>query len=107
MQEKEGRGLNDSPHYGVGSSFVVVERVVVNGMPTAMEIIREVHKSVSAIQQGGLVFEFLHPDACREEARKRQSQLGSDQGSKFKEGKLRVRCPARVHVQVGVSDSQT
>lgn len=47
---------------------MVVERVVVNGMPTAVEIIREVDERVTAIQQGGLVFELLHPDACRREA---------------------------------------
>lgn len=71
MREKVLWGPHDSPHYGVGSSFVVVERVVVNGMPTAVEIIREVDERVTAIQQGGLVFELLHPDACRREAQDR------------------------------------
>lgn len=71
MHEKVLRGPHDSPHYGVGASFVVVERVVVNGMPTAVEIIREVDERVTAIQQGGLVFELLHPDACRREAQER------------------------------------
>lgn len=41
----------DSPHYGVGASFVVVETVVVNGVPTAMEIVREVDERVTAVQQ--------------------------------------------------------
>lgn len=59
----------DSPHYGVGASSVVVQGAVVNGVPAAVEIIREVEERVAAIQQGGLVFEFLHPDACRREAR--------------------------------------
>lgn len=51
MREEGICGLNASPHYGVGASFVVVERVVVNGMPAAMEIIRQVHECVTAIQQ--------------------------------------------------------
>lgn len=71
MREKVLRGPHDSPHYGVGSSFVVVERVVVNGMPTAVEIIWEVNERVTAIQQRGLVFELLYPDACRREAQDR------------------------------------
>lgn len=41
----------DSPHYGVGTPFVVVERVVVNHVPTAMEIIRKVDERVTAIQK--------------------------------------------------------
>lgn len=40
----------DSPHYGVGASFVVVERVVVDSVPTAMEVIWEVDERVAAIQ---------------------------------------------------------
>ena len=51
MREEGICGLNASPHYGVGASFVVVERVVVNGVPAAMEIIRQVHECVTAIQQ--------------------------------------------------------
>ena len=59
---------------------MVVERVVVNSVPTAMEIVREVDERVTAIQQCGLVFELLHPDACRRETRERQSQLGGESG---------------------------
>lgn len=51
MRGEGGCGPDDSPHYGVGASFVVVERVVVNGMPAAMEVIGEVHECVTAIQQ--------------------------------------------------------
>ena len=44
---------------------MVVESVVVNRMPTAVEVVRQMDERVTAIQQGGLVFELLHPDACR------------------------------------------
>lgn len=85
---KDSCDPNDSPHYGIGASFVVVETVVVNGMPAAMEIIWEMHQSVTAIQQGGLVFKFLHPDACRGKARERQSQLGSESGERVRKREL-------------------
>lgn len=49
MREQGSCGPGDSPHYGVGTSFVVVERVVVNSMPAAMEIIRQLHECVTAI----------------------------------------------------------
>lgn len=78
---KRGSGaLKDSPHDGVGASLVVVERVVVNSVTTAVEIVREVDECVTAVPQRGLVFKFLHPDACRREARERQSQLGGEWG---------------------------
>lgn len=48
---RDSRALKDSPHYGVGASLVVVERVVVNSVPTAMEIVWEVDERVTAIQQ--------------------------------------------------------
>lgn len=86
---------------------MVVERAVVNGMPTAMEIIREVDERVTAIQQGGLVLEFLHPDACRREARERllpslwsgSHSLGVSGGRKVKRREVGVRCPASDLVQ--------
>lgn len=49
---RRGSGaLKDSPHYGVGASLVVVERVIVNSVPTAVEIVREVDERVTAVQQ--------------------------------------------------------
>lgn len=80
MGEEGQWGPEDSPHDGVGASLVVVERVVVNSVTTAMEIVREVDERVTAVPQRGLVFKFLHPDACRREARERQSQLGGESG---------------------------
>lgn len=53
-----------SPHYGVGASFVVVERVVVNSVPTAVEIMWEVEEGEAAIEERRQVFELLHHDAC-------------------------------------------
>lgn len=43
---------------------MVVESAAVNHVPTAVEVIREMDERVTAVQQGGLVFELLHPDAC-------------------------------------------
>jgi hypothetical protein len=40
-------------------------------MPTAMEVMREVDESITAVQKRRLVFEFLHHDACRREGRGR------------------------------------
>lgn len=43
---------------------MVVERVVVNSVPAAMEVMREVEEGEAAIQEGRQVFELLHHDAC-------------------------------------------
>lgn len=50
---------------------MVVERVVVNSMPTTVEVVRKVDEGVTAVQERGPVFELLHHDACRGEARGR------------------------------------
>lgn len=91
--EQGSCGPADSPHYGVGASFVVVESVVVNSMPAAVEIVREVDEHVAAVQQGGLVFEFLHPDACRREARKRPSRLGRESGEEAQRREVESEVP--------------
>lgn len=95
---------------------MVVEAVVVNGVPTAVEIIREVDERVAAVQQGGLVFELLHPDACRREAGRGCYLLwGEGRGSgnhrmggcreEDKKRDVGVRCPVWVLVQL--EESQT
>lgn len=43
---------------------MVVERVVVNSVPTAVEIMREVQEGETAIEERRQVFELLHHDAC-------------------------------------------
>lgn len=58
------RGQGGSPHDGVGAPFVVVEGVVVNSVPTAMEIVREVDEGKAAVEKCRQVFELLHHDAC-------------------------------------------
>lgn len=63
----QGTGVRPggSPHYGVGAAFVVVERVVVDRVPTAVEVMWEVDEGGAAIEKCGQVFELLHHDSCR------------------------------------------
>lgn len=43
---------------------MVVERVVVNSVPTAVEIMWEMEEGETAIEERWQVFELLHHDAC-------------------------------------------
>lgn len=44
-------GPSDSPHDGIGASLVVVKGVVVDGVATAVEVIRQVDERAAAVEQ--------------------------------------------------------
>lgn len=46
---------------------MVVERVVENRMPAAVEVMREVDERETAVEKSLQVFELFHHDSCRRE----------------------------------------